>query len=141
MVSPPTDQQVFRMRLRVGKEHIDNLDHVNNVVYVSWVQDVADAHWKTAAPAALRDLCRWVVMRHTVDYLAPAVEGDELELATWIDAANGARSIRHVSIQRTSDHKVMAYAETTWCLLDPVSGRPKRIGPEIDRVLRSVVSE
>jgi acyl-CoA thioester hydrolase len=137
MVSPPTDQQVYRMPLRVGKEHIDTLDHVNNVVYVSWIQDVADAHWKAVASASLRASCRWVVMRHQVDYLASAVDGDQLELVTWIDAAQGARSVRHVSIERLPDRKVLAYAETTWCLLDPATGKPKRIGPEIDQALRA----
>lgn len=139
MVNPPSDQQVFRLPLRVSKEHIDNLNHVNNVVYVSWVQDVADAHWKTAASETLRAQCRWVVMRHEVDYVASAVVDDTLELLTWVDAPQGARQIRHVSIQRLSDHKVLAYAETTWCLLDPHSGKPRRIGPEIDQAIRLLV--
>jgi acyl-CoA thioester hydrolase len=137
MINPPTDQQVYRMPIRVSGEHIDNLNHVNNVVYVSWVQDVANAHWNSAAPAELRSQCRWVVMRHLVDYFVSAVEGDELELITWVDVAQGARSVRHVLIQRARDQKVLAYAETTWCLLDPVTGKPKRVGPEIDQALRS----
>lgn len=137
MVKPPTDQQVYRMALRVSTAHIDDLHHVNNVVYVSWVQEVADAHWKSAAPEEMRAQCRWVVMRHQVDYFVSAVEGDELELITWVDAAQGARSVRHVSIQRAHDHKVLAYAETTWCLLDPVSGKPRRVAAEIDSALRS----
>jgi acyl-CoA thioester hydrolase len=141
MINPPTDQQVYRMPLRVSSEHIDDLHHVNNVVYVSWIQEVAYAHWKAAAPESLRSQCRWVVMRHQVDYFVSAVEGDKLELITWVDAAQGARSVRHVSIQRTSDHKVLAYAETTWCLLDPVSGKPKRVAEEIDAVLRSECGE
>lgn len=136
MIAPPADQQVFRMTLHVGREHIDNLEHVNNVVYVGWVQDVADAHWKSGAPESLRDQCRWVVMRHLVDYHVSAVEGDDLELFTWVDPPSGARQVRHVSIQRAKDHKVLAYAETTWCLLDPQSGRPKRISEEIDRAIR-----
>ncbi len=127
------------MKLRVSLEHLDNLDHVNNVVYVSWIQNVADAHWKAAAPEELRSHCRWVVMRHQVDYFVPAVEGDELELLTWIDPANGARSVRHVTIERIADRKVLAYAETTWCLLDPKSGKPKRVSPEIDSVLRLAI--
>ena len=136
MIAPPTDQQVFRMPLKVTREHIDNLDHVNNVVYVSWIQDVADAHWKSGASEALRDQCRWVVLRHLVDYHVSAVEGDDLELFTWVDVPTGVRQVRHVLIQRASDHKVLAYAETTWCLLDPVSGKPKRISEEIDKAIR-----
>jgi len=136
MASVPTDRKVYRMTMRVSREHIDNLDHVNNVVYVGWVQDVADAHWKAAAPSSLRAQCRWVVLRHLVDYHVSALEGDELELLTWVEAPAGARQVRHASIQRASDHKVLASAETTWCLLDPVSGKPKRISEEIDRLIR-----
>ena len=136
MVTVPTDQQVFRLSIRVGKQHIDNLNHVNNVVYVSWVQDVADAHWKSAASEELRRQCRWVVLRHLVDYLVPALEGDELQLVTWVDPSEGAKSVRHVSIQRSSDQKVLVHAQTTWCLLDPQSGRPKRVTRDIEQVLR-----
>lgn len=126
------------MTLNVNHGHIDDLNHVNNVVYLSWVQDVADAHWKSAASTGLRDQCRWVVLRHLIDYHASAVEGDEIELLTWVDEATGVRQVRHVSVQRASDHKVLAYAETTWCLLDPVTGKPKRIGEEIERAIRSL---
>lgn len=139
MISPPNDRQVFRMRLHVGKQHIDNLDHVNNVVYVNWVQDVAEAHWKSTASDDLRRQCRWVVMRQQVDYYQSVMEGEDLELITWVDPAHGPRQIRHVSIQRISDGKVAAYAETTWCLLDPNTSKPRRIGPEIDRAIRLLV--
>lgn len=137
-MAPPSDRQVYRMTLKVTREHIDDLDHVNNVVYLSWVQDVADAHWKGAASSRLRGECRWVVLKHLIEYHHAAVEGDEIELLTWVDEATGVRQVRHVSVQRASDHKVLAYAETTWCLLDPVSGKPKRIGAEIEKAIRVI---
>jgi acyl-CoA thioester hydrolase len=133
----PIDQQVYCHPTRVTHDQIDDLNHVNNVVYLGWVQEAADSHWKAAATESLRAECRWVVLRHEINYHAAAKEGDGLSLYTWVDAANGAKQDRHVSIQRTSDGKELAYAKTTWCLLDPVTGRPKRISEEIATRLRS----
>ncbi len=78
-----------------------------------------------------------MVMRHEIDYHAAAMEGDVLSIYTWVDAATGVKQDRHVSIQRASDGKELASAKTTWCLLDPMTGRPKRISEELDRKLRS----
>ena len=127
MLLPPNDRDVFRLNVTVSKADIDELDHVNNVVYVSWVQDVAAQHWKSAASMELRNQCRWVVLRHEIDYLVSAVQGESLEVYTWVDDPTGARQTRHVSIQRASNHQVMAYAQSSWCLLDPATGKPKRI--------------
>lgn len=136
MVLPPTDRSVYCLNLTVNPADIDDLDHVNNVVYLGWVQDVAAAHWIAVASEGLRGQCRWVVLRHEIDYLASAVLGDELEVFTWVDPPNGPRQLRLVSIQRASDHKVLAYAQSTWVLLDPTTGRPKRISDEIVETFR-----
>ena len=131
MTLPPNDRSVYCFNITVGATDIDDLDHVNNVVYVGWVQDAAGAHWKMAAPEALRSQCRWVVLRHEIDYIASAVLGEKLNVFTWVDAPSGALQTRHVSIQRVADHKVLAYAQSTWALLDPTTSRPKRISEEI----------
>lgn len=136
MTSPPSDKDVFKLTIQVGQEDIDALNHVNNIVYLQWVQDVASGHWNKVAPTALRNQCMWVVLRHEIDYLAPAVQGDRIEATTWVDAPSGPRQLRHVSIQRVSDNKVLAHAKSTWCLLDPETGKPKRIFKEILDVFR-----
>ena len=133
---PPSDRNVFVLPIKVSTSDIDDLNHVNNVVYVGWVQDAASAHWSAVASGELRSQCMWVVLRHEIDYLAPAFEGDLLEAFTWVDSPNGPRQVRHVSIQRASDHNVLAYAQSTWCLLDPTSSKPKRISEEIANVFR-----
>jgi acyl-CoA thioester hydrolase len=136
MVNPPTDRDVFVLPIKVTTSDIDDLNHVNNVVYVGWVQDAAAAHWKAVSSIELRSNCRWVVLRHEIDYLTPAFAGDQLAASTWVDIPNGPRQVRHVSIKRASDMKVLAYAQSTWCLLDPTSGRPKRISGEIVNVFQ-----
>lgn len=131
MFSPPSDRDVFKLTIQVRQEDIDELNHVNNIVYLQWVQDAAAGHWNKVAPQTLRNQCTWVVLRHEIDYAAPAVLGDLVEAFTWVDAPSGPRQLRHVSIQRASDHKVLAHAKSSWCLLDPMTGKPKRIFKEI----------
>ena len=134
MLNIPDDRSVFTLTIPVIREDIDELNHVNNVVYLRWVQDVAFAHWDTMAPEALKKKFSWVVLRHEIDYHSPAVAGDEVEAFTWIDSPNGTRQKRYAFIRRKRDGKPLASACTTWCLLDAESGRPKRVSNEISEL-------
>ncbi len=127
----PNDRGVFRLTISVLPEDIDEQNHVNNVVYLRWVQEVAYAHWITLGSKELISNYRWVVLRHEIDYHSPALQGDIIEASTWIAAPEGPRQKRFVSIRRVSDNKVLASATTSWCLLDAVTGRPKRVTEEI----------
>ena len=134
LVNIPADREVFKLSFQVSHGDIDELNHVNNVVYLEWVQKISYAHWNTA-PEELRSQCKWVVLRHEIDYHSPALPEDYVEALTWIEAPVGARQRRNVVIQRNRDGKVLAVANTTWCLLDPATNRPKKIGEEISAVL------
>ena len=127
----PNDHGVFRLEIQVMPADIDAQNHVNNVVYLRWVQEVALAHWNTMATVEMKSRWRWVVLRHEIDYHAPAIPGDTIEASTWIDLPEGPRQKRYVSIMRCSDRKVLASACTSWCLLDAQSGRPKKVTAEI----------
>jgi len=131
----PSDREVFKLTFQVSPGDIDELSHVNNVVYLQWVQSISYAHWNTAATEELRSKCKWVVLRHEIDYHSPALPDDTIEAVTWIDAPEGPRQQRNVLIQRSHDGKMLAMAKTTWCLLDPLTNRPKKIGHEISLVL------
>ena len=86
---------VFETALTALPEHIDELGHVNNAVWVQWIQQVAVAHWDAVAPHAHKDTYYWVVVRHEIDYLRPAHAGDRVTARTWIGGApRGARSER-----------------------------------------------
>ncbi|NOT76393.1 MAG: acyl-CoA thioesterase [Cyclobacteriaceae bacterium] len=134
MLEIPKDRGVFRLAIQVQPEDIDDQNHVNNVVYLRWVQEVAYAHWKTLGSDELISKYRWVVLRHEIDYHSPALLSDTIEAFTWIDAPEGPRQKRNVSIRRIHDQKILASATTTWCLLDAVTGRPKRVTEEITSV-------
>ena len=122
----------FELPLKIQSSDIDELGHVNNVVYLAWVQDVAIAHWNFLTTPEQRDRHVWVALRHEIDYLAEAVPGDAVFARTWTGLARGLRYPRHTEIIRTVDGKVLARAVTQWCPLDRASGRPSRLPAEID---------
>ena len=72
-----------------------------------------------------------VVRRHEIDYLVPVLEGDRIDLETWVDSWRGASLIRRTSMRRASDGVEMARAATTWAFIDTATGRPRRILEEI----------
>ena len=123
----------YQHKIEVSRDDIDELGHVNNVVYVRWVQEVASAHWEHAAPTALKTKYAWVVLRHEIDYKNPAFLKDEITGFTWVGEHHGARFDRFVRIQCES--RVLAEAKTSWCLLDAKSFRPIRIPDEILELL------
>ena len=125
----------FSHSLTVRKQDIDALGHVNNVVSLRYVQEVATAHWLHAASPALQEKYMWVVLRHEIDYLRPAFLDDELIGYTWVGQHQGAKFDRYVHLYQASTGLVLAEAKTTWCLLEAATMRPKRIGEEILAIL------
>jgi acyl-CoA thioester hydrolase len=109
---------------------IDELDHVSNLVYLRWVQDVAMAHTIAVGwdHPQYRDLgAIFVVRRHEIEYITPVLLGEEVELVTWVGWWKQASSERRTSIRRSRDGKEVARAATIWAFIDLASGRPRRI--------------
>lgn len=124
----------FELTFDVLPTDIDELGHVNNVVYVRWVQDVAIAHWQaTATPDQLAALA-WVALRHEIDYKHPALLTDGIIASTWVGTAEAVRFERHVEILRAADRKVLARSRTLWCPISRESGRITRVGDDVRRV-------
>ena len=128
---------MFHLDLVVAPEHIDDLGHVNNVVYLRWVQDVASSHWKTkAAPADVARLA-WVVTRQELDYKAAAFLGDALTGRTWIGATTAVTCERFVEIRRTRDDRLLVASRSIWVAVDRTTGKPKRIEDSVLAPLRT----
>ena len=121
----------FTQRRRVEPDDVDAQAHVNNVVYVAWVQDVAVALWEALASAVLVRSVWWVAARHEIDYLAPALRDDEVEVRTRVGHAEGLRFERFTEIRRIGDARLLVRSRTVWVPVDPETGRPMRIGPEV----------
>lgn len=120
----------FKHPLQIRTGDIDNLEHVNNVVYLRWVQEAAEAHWNNLTSVKQRSEMAWVVIRHEIDYYQSAKLMDDLFAFTWVEASEGVKSIRIVEIFNQSE-KLLAKSRTTWCLIDAITQRPKRINEEI----------
>lgn len=125
------NRPVFEMALTAGPEHIDELGHVNNAIWVQWIQQVAVAHWDSVADAAHKDAYYWVVVRHEIDYLRAALPGDRITARTWVgEAPRGARFDRHMEFS-AADGKVYVRARTDWAIIDKALGRPIRVPAEV----------
>lgn len=109
----------------VKDDEIDDMGHVNNVIYLKWVQDVAISHWTSVAHPEDLENYRWVVRRHELDYLKPAMPNDTITATTWIESLEGVSSVRMVDIKRGDT--ILAKAKTTWIMLDAKTGRPARV--------------
>ena len=124
-------REPFELPITVQEADIDELGHVNNVVYLRWVQEAATAHWRVLASEDERARLVWVVIRHEIDYKRPAMLGDAILARTWVGEADGLAFERHTEIVRASDRKVLARARTLWCPVDAKSMRPVEPGPEV----------
>jgi acyl-CoA thioester hydrolase len=121
----------FELTVTVQSADIDRQNHVNNTVYVRWIQEVATAHWEAHAPATARDAIGWVVLRHEIDYKSPACLGDKLLLRTWVGQATRITFERFVEVVRQSDRQLLTRARTLWVPVNPTTGRPTRVPPEV----------
>lgn len=109
----------------------DVLGHVNNTVYVRWVQEIAVQHWNHIVSDEMRDTYIFIVLRHEVDYRNPILPGDVAEVRTWLGEAKGPRFDRFVDIRKPGSDRAAALALTTWCMLDIKTRRPKKVGKDV----------
>lgn len=126
MTVPP-----YELSIAIQPADIDDLGHVNNVVYLRWVQEVAIAHWTSAATAEDQAQVAWVALRHEIDYKAPALLGDAIIARTWVGAAERYKFERLTEIRRESDGKVLAKARTLWCSMSRETGKLMRPSDEL----------
>ncbi|MDE3253527.1 MAG: acyl-CoA thioesterase [Bacteroidota bacterium] len=133
-MNSPAPDFPFAFQLTVLPEHIDDQQHVNNVVYVQFMQEVANRHWQKFVTPELDNTVVWVVRKHEVEYLAPAYLNEVLEIRTWTGEHTAVTWNRHYEIIRPSDQKIICKAQSVWVLLDKASGKPRRIEEAILRV-------
>ncbi len=124
----------FRVQIVAQASDIDELDHVSNIAYVRWIQDVALAH-SAAVGLSWADYERirgmFVVRRHEIEYLRSAKLGDAIDLVTWVADFRGAASQRRTRILRSDGGEELAHATTIWAYLARETGRPTRIPQDV----------
>jgi acyl-CoA thioester hydrolase len=134
---------IFRDEFMVPPTAIDGNGHVNNVVFVQWMQDVATRHFDSAGCAEAMHAAGaiWVVRSHTIEYLLPAFAGDRLQVSTWVVNFSRVRSLRRYQFSRASDGKLLVRGETDWVLVSAATGRPCSIPESIQRAFVLVKDE
>ena len=108
---------------------IDHMGHVNNSVYLKWVQEAVVRFWESVAPpeAVARHL--WIALSHEIRYRRPAFLDDLVVADVVAERVEGARAFFTTMIMRGEE--VVAEVKSSWCCLDAVSKRPARLARDI----------
>jgi acyl-CoA thioester hydrolase len=115
--------------ISVEQSEIDHLGHVNNAVYLKWVQDAVIAHWERfASKEAVRDHL-WVALKHEITYRRPAFFGDGITADSIVEKLVGARAFFTTLIRRGDE--LLVEVKSSWCCIDAVTHRPVRLAMTI----------
>ena len=123
----------FSVKFQVTEEAIDTLHHVNNAVYVQWMEVVATKHWAYLTTQNPFPNYIWVVMKHEIDYKNQAFLGDEIIAKTWVGETKGFTSIRHIAFYK--EETLLVESKTIWAMLDANTQKPVRIRENVLKVL------
>ena len=134
---------IYKFDVHVTTDVVDGNGHVNNVVYIQWLQDAAVRHAEATGCVQATTVLEasWVVRTHHIEYLAPAFAGDTLTMLTWVANFHKVRSLRKYKIIRAKDQTIVAKAETDWVFVNANTGRPLKIPDDIKNTLPLVSKE
>ena len=123
----------FRYETKVVPEHIDPNNHLNNIVYLQWMQDVAIGHVKANGVFDLTEAqgLTWFAKKHTIEYMSQGFLNDEITIITWVESATKISTLRKYHIYRKSDKKLLCKAETLWIMINLEKGRPAKIPADL----------
>lgn len=126
---------IYSKTITIPSAAIDENRHVNNVVYVQWMQDIAVEHYASIGGIEAQGTdATWVIRKHSVEYFLPAFEGEEIEIRTWVEDIRKVRSLRMYEFVRKSDGKTLVKGESDWVFVETKTGRPKAIPVEVERI-------
>ena len=129
MTDPAAAPHVHSLAVEPGD--IDFMGHVNNSVYLKWVQEAVIAYWRRVAPAEAVAQHLWVAIRHEITYRRPAFLEDNVVAQVVAEGMHGARAFFHTLIKRGED--VLAEVKSSWCCLDAATQRPARLARDVVR--------
>ncbi len=130
----PAARSPFVLRYTVTARDIDEQGRANNIEILRWMNIAAVAHSHSLGLDAARFYelgGMFVVRRHEIDYKAPAFDRDQLELRTWPTLMRAATAHRAHEIVRVSDGQMIASGLNVWGFVQPDTGKPVRMPPEV----------
>jgi len=120
---------MFRHQVAITEDDIDHMGHVNNSVYLRWVQDAVVNYWQSVAPpeAVARHL--WVALKHDITFRKPTFMQDIVVAEVIAEKVEGARAFFTTIVKRGED--VLSEVKSCWCCLDASSMRPARLARDV----------
>lgn len=120
---------MFRHAIRIGPADIDHMGHVNNSVYLRWVQEAVVSYWEALAPPQAVAGHLWVALRHEITYRKPTFLDDLVVADVIAEGVQGAKAVFSTAFRRGEE--VVAEVRSTWCSLNAATGRPARLAKEV----------
>ena len=120
----------YTSTIQVIKDHLDDLNHVNNVQYLLWAQDIAKAHWQKIN-AIIKDEGVWMVRSHEVEYRLGGFLDEEIRIETYVKNVRGPLSQRVVEFYNNKNSQLMVRCKTQWCYVDLASRSPIKVSTKI----------
>ena len=120
---------MFRHPVAIEPADIDHMGHVNNAVYLKWVQEAVVDYWRSVAPPEAVASHLWVALKHEISYLRPTFLQDNVVAEVIAEKVEGARAYFTTVMRRGQE--VLSEVKSCWCCLDAASLRPARLAREI----------
>ncbi len=120
---------MYQHDISIDATDIDFMGHVNNAVYLRWVQDAVISYWQKVAPAEAVAQHLWVALKHEITYRAPAFKDDMVLAEVIATGVQGSRAFFTTMIQRGDT--ILAEVKSSWCCIDTVTRRPARIARDL----------
>ncbi len=129
----------FEIEKTVQKKHLDDLNHVNNVQYLYWVQEVSQAHWDSLIhKKKILEKGIWVVRSHKIEYKNLTKLNDKIIISTYVKNVKGYLSERSVVIKLKKTEKILVKCLTEWCFIDLKTQKLKKIPQEIIKLFNNI---
>jgi acyl-CoA thioester hydrolase len=141
--SKPMSAPIYSYEFTVPEIAVDQNGHVNNVMYVQWMQDSAVRHYEAMGGTQPTQAmgATWVVRSHMIEYLRPAFAGERIRVQTWVVNMRRVRSLRRYRFLRVADEQLLVRGETDWVFVDASSGVPRAIPPQVTDLFTLVPDE
>ncbi len=126
--------EIYETRIKVGKDHLDFNNHVNNLIYMQWALDISREHWLSRIDYEIDEKYFWMVRTHHVEYKKQAFLNDEVTIQTHVAGYRGPFSDRIVKIFK--DKELLVEVKSNWCLIERETQKLKRVPDEIQELFK-----
>lgn len=120
---------MFRYPVAIQPADIDHMGHVNNAVYLKWVQEAVIDYWSSVAPPSAVAEHLWVALKHEITYLRPTFVQDNVVAEVIAEKVEGARAFFRTVLRRGDE--VLSEISSCWCCLDAATKRPARLARDV----------